>query len=274
MTTRDKKPSFIDKVRAAFVAKDEKALEETLKEVKDEMTGGGEATPAGGSEESHVHVHLPEQKDDGEAGTPAWAQAIIDGLGRIEAALGAGSESEEAEEVEGTTETDEFPDKKDDDDKKDDKKDTKDKKGKGKDSATVRDSAHLADTFNEVLSLAEILSPGINVPTYDSKALATVTNDSICKFRRRALDRAYGTEDGKEVIESIIGKDVDVPVALKSMTCDAAKMLFMGAAQQMRTINNADTHNFNKGKETKDNKSLTLADINKKNRERFGQPTR
>lgn len=265
MTTRDKKPSFIDKVRAAFVAKDEKALEETLKEVKDEMTGGGEGTSTEGGE-SHVHVHLPEQKDDGETGVPAWAQAIIDGLGRIEAALGGGDD-----EGEGEVETDEFPDKKDDDKEK---KDTKDKKGKGRDTSTVRDSAHLADAFTEVLSLAEILSPGISVPTYDAKATETLTNDSICKFRRRALDRAYGTEDGKTVIDGIIGAGVDVPVALKSMTCDAAKMLFMGAAQQMRAANNADSHNFTRNKGTGDNKPLTLADINKKNRERFGQPTR
>jgi hypothetical protein len=54
------------------------------------------------------------------------------------------------------------------------------------------------DSFNKTVARAEILSPGIKVPTYDS-ANAKKTADSICSLKRRALTAAFADAKKKSI---------------------------------------------------------------------------
>lgn len=145
---------------------------------------------------------------------------------------------------------------------------------KKKPVARARDSAHLAERFSEVVSKAEILSPGITMPTFDAKADAAKTMDSICKFRRSALLRAFNNDSTKSFVISALGSK-DLPTRLPKMTCDTATVLFNGAVELARA-----THNHGGGDRSsvRDNGGKTgpksLGDINAANRERWNQPKR
>lgn len=148
------------------------------------------------------------------------------------------------------------------------------RKFKAKLAARARDSAHLAERFSEVVSKAEILSPGITMPTFDAKLDAARTVDSMCKFRRQALLRAFSNDATKPFVVQTLGSE-ELHARLPKMTCDAATMLFNGAVELARVTNN---HGAGIRSSARDNEAKTgpksNADINKINRERWSQPTR
>jgi hypothetical protein len=123
---------------------------------------------------------------------------------------GDGSGDDETEE---TMDSDESEEKKDDDKK------------------STNDSASFRDEFQDAKSRAEILAPGVKLPTYDSKAEGKKTADAICVLRRRAL-RAALTNDNADLVRAITG-DADV----SKMTCDAAKMAFHAASELVKQKN-------------------------------------
>ena len=139
--------------------------------------------------------------------------------------------------------------------------DLKEEVKKNKDKA--RDSAFLGDTLREVASMAEILVPGIQIPTYDMAARPGKTAKQLCAFRRTALDAAYKDGDTATLIDQLLGgKKLDT----KNMTCDAARTLFRSAAAMKQQLNNAKT--VQRG--TQDGgyqpaTTLTLAEINARN---------
>jgi hypothetical protein len=47
--------------------------------------------------------------------------------------------------------------------------------------------------FQDMLARAEILAPGIKLPTFDAKAKRKLTVDRMCAFKRRALRRRWPT---------------------------------------------------------------------------------
>lgn len=137
--------------------------------------------------------------------------------------------------------------------------------------AKARDSAHLSERFSEVVAKAEILSPGISIPTFDAKFPAAQTLDNICKFRRRTLDRAFNSEATKVHVETIFGRG-DLTKQLRTMDCNSVRMLFDGASALAGKANN--TTNTGPGK-VRDNATKagpqSLGDINARNRELYGQ---
>lgn len=103
----------------------------------------------------------------------------------------------------------------------------------------VKDSAFLGDTMRETASMAEVLAPGIQIPTFDGAARPGATAKAICGLRRAALDRAY-SED--ETLANFIrtttgGKTLDT----KRMTCDAVRTLFRSASTMKTVMNNTAT---------------------------------
>ena len=97
----------------------------------------------------------------------------------------------------------------------------------------VKDSAALQSQFTEALSKAEIIAPGsgIRFPTFDSKVAATVTLDSLCKFRKKVLTAAMQREDAAPIIEAILGGRA---AKFEGMTCDSTNIVFNGAAEVLR----------------------------------------
>ena len=104
-----------------------------------------------------------------------------------------------------------------------------------KDARKTKDSALLADSYVETISFAEILSPGVAIPTYDAAADARSTYTNICNLRRKSLDMAYATDEGKVIIEGIHGKQLDLP----KMNCSDVRSLFRSAVTAKRVANNA-----------------------------------
>jgi hypothetical protein len=129
------------------------------------------------------------------------------------------------------------------------------------DDPTTYDSASIVDEYHDVLSRAELLVPGIRFPTYDAKADPKATLDGICAFRRRALDAAYVGDRGRELMSDFY----DGKTSMKLMTCDAVKVLFNAASSKARDANNS--HSSARDHEGVKKGILSIADINKRNRE-------
>ena len=107
---------------------------------------------------------------------------------------------------------------------------TKDKARKAK------DSVYLGDSFQDTIAGAEILVPGIRIPTYDAKAAAKDTLEVICTLRRRAIDLAYATSEGQTIIHGLTGGGApDLP----KMSCGQVRTLFRGAVTAKKVANNA-----------------------------------
>jgi hypothetical protein len=237
MATKKGAESLKDKLRKLFMTRDSEAFEKALsEEVKDEDGAAGNV-PA-------IHIHMPgaektdaaeETKDDEtEADPMTKVIAAIDAVAQSVAAIGervskleSGSTNDSEEEkkddetkdgAEEMEESEETNDSDEEEEKKDDKKSTS-------------DSASFRDEFQDAKARAEILAPGVKLPTYDATADGKKTADSICVLRRRAL-RAALTNDNADLVRVITG-DADV----SKMDCAAAKMAFHAASELVKRKN-------------------------------------
>ncbi len=122
-------------------------------------------------------------------------------------------------------------------------------------------TTYTGDSLQDLRSRAEILAPGLKLPTLDSasKDIAKVANAA----KRNALKQAYATADGLKAIGPFVGganADID---ALPAYTIDAA---FVGASELIKQQNNL--KGVRTGVTTKDfgRAAPTPSDINAKNR--------
>lgn len=97
------------------------------------------------------------------------------------------------------------------------------------------DSAALATSFQTVLADAEVLVPGIRLPTFDAATTRKATMDRMCALRRSVLDHMLATAAGTKMLTELNSGEVDT----QKITCDAAAVLFKSAAASQRVINNA-----------------------------------
>lgn len=99
----------------------------------------------------------------------------------------------------------------------------------------AKDSAMLEDSFSQTVALAEILQPGISIPTFDAASSKETTVRAICALRRKALEGVMRTTDGAEMVTAIHGKTPD----LTALACRDVAPLFRAAAATMKAKNNA-----------------------------------
>lgn len=136
-----------------------------------------------------------------------------------------------------------------------------------KEKARTTDSAALATSYSALLADAEILFPGYRAPTFDSAQKRTATVDRMCSIRRKVLDHAYATTDGKTLIDGITGKTT---LTLDSMKCTEVAATFRSAVAARKVINNAITAGNGKvPAKTTDNarpRVRTAAEINAANK--------
>lgn len=116
---------------------------------------------------------------------------------------------------------------------------------------------YTGDSLKQIVARAEILAPGIAIPTGDGLK----SKDAAPKLMRKALATAIQTEDGKASVDTfLMGRD------LKTLTGDALLGVFSGAAELQRHKNNA--KGIRSAVSTKDfGKTLSVSDINARNRE-------
>ena len=118
------------------------------------------------------------------------------------------------------------------------------------------------DSLKDVIARAEILAPGIAIPTGD----AASDKKAVPRLQLKAIQKAMETTDGKAVVDTFLaGRE------LKTLTFDQLGMVFTGAAELMRAVNNTRLGDFT-GK-TKDNGGIanTIAAINARNAEFWAQ---
>lgn len=97
----------------------------------------------------------------------------------------------------------------------------------------TNDSAALATSWQTLMSEAEILVPGIRVPTFDASAGRKRTVDAMCQFRGKVLSALDGTSAGQTLLSSVGGA-----YDLASMSCAAKAGLFQAAVGAKRLLNN------------------------------------
>lgn len=256
-TDKRRKGSVFDRLRTAFKAKDESEFEQALEEAEENGETGDEAP----DDETHVHLHVPggaagedaKTRDDEFSGRldalEAGHKAIMDKLDTMMGSGSTGDEDEEAEkkaaeEAKAADEaTEELPEEKRDEAKK------------------ATDSAYFSDVFQDVVAGAEILVPGIRVPTFDAKASPKKTADAMCGLRRDALRRAM--EDGATAA-LVISAHGSAP-QVRKLTCDQARTLFRAAVALKKAENTrarAATGDTPRGNPAA---PVTLREMNKRN---------
>lgn len=92
--------------------------------------------------------------------------------------------------------------------------------GTGDAAMKARDSAFLEDSFAKTVGMAEILVPGIAIPTFDRAADPKASYGNMCAFRKKALAAFSATVDGAAVLASVA----------PNMTLDSAKCIDVTAA--------------------------------------------
>lgn len=230
-----KKKSTWDRIRAAFKSKDEAALEEAL--------GEAETSDADGDDDDDKGKDDDKSTKTGDSATLAAIKKTLDSMAKqfkdmeselkelkekqVEDGGKTGDTVLEAEEAEHNTEA------------------------KGEtytgDMATVR-------------SGAEILAPGIKLPTFDSKKVKTA--DAVCACQRKALETAYATDAGRAAIDPFLAGRAP---EFGTMDSSSVSTIFNGAAALRRHQNN--TSGVRSGISTRDfGRPSTVSSINEQNR--------
>lgn len=102
----------------------------------------------------------------------------------------------------------------------------------------ARDSAFLQESFLQTVALAEIIQPGIQLPVFHMRTAPQRTFDAICDLRKRAVVAAYGTADGKSLIDSFLGSGRTFDA--RNLQCKRAKELFLQLGAVKRHSNTRD----------------------------------
>lgn len=205
-----------DRLRTAFKANDEAAFEEEMKEAQKD------ADEEGSPQQLVIHVKGPEpekiepkaeEKSEDEGDPLADIKAMLESFGARLAKLEAGEVGEEQV-------ADEDPEE-----KAEEKKEEKE---------AMMDSASLRSAFDDVRSRAEILSPGITLPSFDAKAVRKTTNSAMHDLRIRALKNAYDDPARKSYVADALGGR---EAKFDTMTADAAEVVFNAACAIAKAAN-------------------------------------
>jgi hypothetical protein len=138
------------------------------------------------------------------------------------------------------------------------------------DAKGAKDSALLADSFQETCAGAEVLAPGISLPTLNRNAPPKTTFDAICGLRRRALDHAMSSAETRQaVLDCTGGRGIDT----KKATCRDVRTTFRAVVAMRRAANaegNRDTkHTTYAGTPTGVGGISSLTELNAMNQKHY-----
>lgn len=238
---KKKKLSFADRIRNLVKTGDADEAEKIAKAVEDE----------------ELEIPTEDEENDDEEGKTGDAinLQILKKLNTMDARLDALEKKKTKDSEKEETE---------DDDKDEEKEtETKDDVLEAEEAAKLSDKGvqtYTGDSLQEIRSRAEILVPGISLPTMDAKA-ADVGKVAL-GVKRSALKQAYQDPKVKQTIDLFTSGKSDFD-AMPQATIDAA---FTGAAELIKSQNNA--KGFRSGVSTKDfgRQPLTIDQINERNR--------
>jgi hypothetical protein len=136
------------------------------------------------------------------------------------------------------------------------------------------DSADMENLWADTISLAEVITPGVRVPTFDARLTPERTAIRLCAFRRQTLDRALKDEFTAGVLADMVG--IKTGDQIKSLGCDTVKMAFNATGNALKAHTN--TRQMTRSVSTNDGKgrtsdttapggAITIAEIQRRNRE-------
>ena len=226
------KPSWKDRIWAAFGSRDAEGMEEALKE-------GQKSADA--DDETEEERKAREAKESSKTGDAALKK-IMDKLQSMDADI------QELKKERAESE--------DDDGEVDDPDMTADTVIEAE-TARKADvgKTYTGDALRDTVSRAEILAPGLATPTTDGVKVA----DAVARHQRRALKQAMATDAGKAAIAPFLNGR-----ALDKLTGDALHAVFIGASELMKTRNN-DTATRSTAKTSDFGGVTTVAKINEAN---------
>lgn len=294
--------SLVRDVKRAFRAKDEEAFGDAMEDLEEKIKGEDEEPDT-----VEVHNHIPGEDaigqlppkdpattgirdEEGEEGPPWFKKFSKDCLDRftgIDAQFEAikGEPKFGKDPVAGEEGKDEDPSLEMDKRGKDAKDDEANRAilgeleyeappGTGDKARKAKDSEYLADSFQDTVAKAEVLVPGIRVPTFDQAAKPRKTFDAITALRRTALDLANSKPETRGIIDSALsGRALDT----KTMPHNGVRVLFNAVASQVAAGNNSRATDRSAVTRTDGKQAgaqlTSLADINARNREKFGRKT-
>jgi hypothetical protein len=220
------KPKFFEGLLAAVKTKDEAQITAAIVKAMDESR-----------EEEEAKKKQEEDAKD-KARDARTVQLVTDAI----AAAFKARDEKEAEEK-----------KKAEDKAKDDEKEEAERKKKeeddeieqeleeesgSKDTAKAKDSALLSESFETVKMLAEIVSPGVQIPTFDAKADPRKTfRDCHCNLRRKALQGAVADAETSQLVATVRGRALDA-AEIPQLSCGQVRTIFNGVAAMKRATNN------------------------------------
>jgi len=239
-----KKISFADRIRNLVKTKDADEAEKLAKAVEDEAP------------DIETEDEAPAEETSTKTGDAKFQKEMLKLMRTVDSRLGAleKKKTKDSDDPKKETEDDDNPD--------DDPEKTKDDILKAEAAAKLSEEGvqnHTGDSLKQVLSRAEILAPGIKLPTTDSAN----NGKAVLAAKRMALKQAFATKDGQAAIAPFIGSHTDFD-AMPAHTVDTA---FIGASELIKQQNNA--AGVRSGISTKDwgRSAPTPADINARNRE-------
>lgn len=125
----------------------------------------------------------------------------------------------------------------------------------------AKGTVQMGDTLKNVIARAEVLAPGIHMPTGD----AAKKGNAVSMLKRKALSAAFATQDGKKMVTPFLGGR-----EIKTLTGDALNAVFAGAYELAKATNN--NKGMRKSAATNDfSKPATIADINARNKAHWAQ---
>jgi hypothetical protein len=269
INTEDCAMSWIDKVKAAFAGKDEAALNAALAEAP---KGDTVALTTEQLRTISSMTRDAEHKEDCDCAKCKDAKmkdrALDARMKKVEDAVDTIGKDVKSMK-------DEFEKKKKEEEEEEEK--TKDNTaiegslemeappGTGDEAKKAKDSAYFVDSWQETVSLAEIITPGYQAPTFDAKAAPRKTLDAVCQFRRGVLELAHTQPELKSYMDGVLSSR-----DMKRMTCDEVRTVFRSVGGYKRMLNNTrsnsteDRNTASGGGSGAVGKIKTPADMNKR----------
>jgi hypothetical protein len=113
--------------------------------------------------------------------------------------------------------------------------------GKEEEAKKSEDSAYLVNAFKAARSGAEILAPGIKIPTFDSKSDPKTGFTSVCLLRRKALSASTRDEAMVKLLTPINGGKAMTNDSISKMGCSEVRTKFNAAVALKKQQNSAVT---------------------------------
>lgn len=234
MATKGKKGKFRDMLLRAFKAKDADEVEKLAREAED----------ADGDDDE-------DDKDKKTADAiAALDRKITDRFKALD---------EDMEELKKKVED---SDDDDDDEDKDKTKDTVINAETGEKLTEEGVKLYTGDAAKVIGQRAEILAPGTKLPTFDAQTTDGQRVAALCACQRKALEQAYATDHGRELIDPLLSGSTISKLPLSQLN-----VAFLAASELLKQHNNgAGVTRANVS--TRDfGRPITAADVNKRNAE-------